>query len=211
VFLWGWGVMNSTAIKEAISVSYSRSQIYGVWWAAAEPDVLPAEQAAKGYNGLAMGHSAEHDRPIHRDMIKYLYDKGKGTAAKQDEVGSVLYNRGMLSAMLTVESIRKAQEKYGKRVVTGEEVRWGAENLNLDTARIKALGVEGMFQPLHTSCRDHGGVHKASIHTWDGSKWSYTSDMYESDAKLLRPMIEASSKKYAGEKNIPPRDCGKAS
>jgi len=211
VFLWGWGVMNSTAIKEAISVSYSRSQIYGVWWAAAEPDVLPAEQAAKGYNGLAMGHSAEHDRPIHRDMIKYLYDKGKGTAAKQDEVGSVLYNRGMLSAMLTVESIRKAQEKYGKRVVTGEEVRWGAENLNLDTARIKALGVEGMIQPLHTSCRDHGGVHKASIHTWDGSKWSYTSDLYESDAKLLRPMIEASSKKYAGEKSIAPRDCGKAS
>src|SRR3954470_2442413 len=31
VFLWGWGVMNSTAIKEAIAVSYSRSQIYGVW------------------------------------------------------------------------------------------------------------------------------------------------------------------------------------
>jgi branched-chain amino acid transport system substrate-binding protein len=211
VFLWGWGVMNSTAIKEAIAVSYSRSQIYGVWWAAAEPDVTPAEQAAKGYNGLAMGHSAENDRPIHKDMMKYLYDKGKGTAAKKDEVGSVLYNRGMLSAMLTVEAIRKAQEKYGKRVVTGEEVRWGAENLNIDPARIKALGVEGMIQPIHTSCRDHGGVHKASIHTWDGSRWSYTSDMYESESKLLRPMIEASSKKYAHEKGLQPRDCGKAS
>jgi len=211
VFLWGWGVMNSTAIKEAIAVSYSRSQIYGVWWAAAEPDVTPAEMAAKGYNGLAMGHSAEKDRPIHKDMMKYLYDKGKGTSAKKDEVGSVLYNRGMLSAMLTVEAIRKAQEKYGKRVVTGEEVRWGAENLNLDGARLKALGVEGMMQPLKTSCRDHGGVHKASIHTWDGSKWSYTSDVYESESKLLRPMIESSAKKYAGEKGIQPRDCAKAS
>jgi branched-chain amino acid transport system substrate-binding protein len=211
VFLWGWGVMNSTAIKEAIAVSYSRSQIYGVWWAAAEPDVTPAEMAAKGYNGLAMGHSAEKDRPIHKDMMKYLYDKGKGTAAKKDEVGSVLYNRGMLSAMLTVESIRKAQEKYGKRVVTGEEVRWGAENLNLDPARLKALGVEGIINPIKTSCRDHGGVHKASIHTWDGSKWSYTSDVYESDSKLLRPMIEASAHKYAGEKKITPVSCAKAS
>jgi len=51
VFLWGWGVMNSTAIKEAIAVGYPRLQMYGVWWAAAEPDVLPAEMAAKGYNG----------------------------------------------------------------------------------------------------------------------------------------------------------------
>src|SRR3954464_14329492 len=210
VFLWGWGVMNSTAIKEAIAVGYPRLQIYGVWWSAAEPDVLPAEMAAKGYNGLAMNHSAENDRPIHKDMVKYLYDKGKGTAKSKDEVGSVLYNRGMLSAMLTVESIRKAQEKYGKRVVTGEEVRWGAENLNLDTARIKALGVDGLIQPLKTSCRDHGGLHKARIHTWDGNKWSYTSDLYESDAKLLRPMIEASAKKYADEKKITPKDCSKA-
>ena len=126
-------------------------------------------------------------------MIKFLYDKGKGTAGKKEEVGSVLYNRGMISAMLTVESIRAAQGKYGKRVVTGEEVRWGAEHLNLDAARIKALGVEGMVQPLKTSCRDHEGVRKARIHTWDGTQWSYTSDWYESDAKLLRPMIDAAS------------------
>ncbi|MGZ5073437.1 MAG: ABC transporter substrate-binding protein [Usitatibacter sp.] len=211
VFLWGWGVMNSTAIKEAIAVGYPRLQMYGVWWAAAEPDVLPAEMAAKGYNGLALGHSSENNNPIHKDMIKYLYDKGQGTAARKEEVGSVLYNRGMLSAMLTIESIRSAQGKYGKRVVTAEEVRWGAEHLNLDAARLKALGVEGMMQPMKTSCSDHEGVRKARIHTWDGSQWSYTSDWYESDAKLLRPMIKASADKYAAEKKFESRDCSKAS
>jgi branched-chain amino acid transport system substrate-binding protein len=209
VFLWGWGVMNSTAIKEAIAVSYPRLQMYGVWWSAAEPDVLPAEMAAKGYNGLALGHSAEKDKPIHKDMIKYLYDKGQGTASKKEEVGSVLYNRGMLSAILTIESIRAAQGKYGKRVVTGDEVQWGAEHLALDAARIKALGVEGMMQPVKTSCQDHGGVHKARIHTWDGKQWSYTSDWYESDAKLLNPMIKASADKYAAEKKFQQRDCSK--
>jgi branched-chain amino acid transport system substrate-binding protein len=111
--------------------------------------------------------------------------------------------------MLTVESIRKAQEKYGKRVVTGDEVRWGAEHLSLDAARIKALGVDGMLQPLKTSCTDHAGVHRARIHTWDGSHWSYTSDWYESDAKLLRPMIEQSANKYAAEKKETPVDCSK--
>jgi branched-chain amino acid transport system substrate-binding protein len=209
VFLWGWGVMNSTSIKEAIAVGYPRLQMYGVWWSSAEPDVQPAEMAAKGYNGIALGHSSERDRPIHKEMMKFLYDKGKGTASKKEEVGSVLYNRGMLSAMLTVESIRQAQSKYGKRVVTGEEVRWGAENLNLDAGKIKTLGVEGMMQPMKTSCRDHEGVAKGRIHTWDGTQWSYTSEWYTADSKFLRPLIEQQAKDYAAEKKLERRDCSK--
>jgi branched-chain amino acid transport system substrate-binding protein len=211
VFVWGWGVMNSTALKEAIAVSYPRAQIYGVWWSAAEPDVVPAEMAAKGYNGLALGHSAEKTNPIHKDIIKYVYDKGNGTAPGKGDIGSVLYNRGMLSAMLTIESIRAAQKKYGNRVVTADEVRWGAEHLNIDSARIKALGVDGMMQPVKTSCEDHGGVHKARIHTWDGTEWSYTSEMYDSEPKLLNPIIKASAEKYAAEKKLPVVDCSKAS
>ncbi len=208
VFMWGWGVMNSTAIKEAIAVSYPRLQMYAVWWAAAEPDVLPAEMAAKGYNGLALAHSAEADNPVHKDIAKYLHDKGKGTGEKK-EVGNVLYNRGMISAALVIESIRVAQAKYGNRVVTGEEVRWGAEHLNLDAARIKALGLEGMMQPLKTSCADHEGARSARIHTWDGKAWSYTSDWYTSDQKVLGPMVKAASAKYAAERKITPRDCSK--
>jgi branched-chain amino acid transport system substrate-binding protein len=94
--------------------------------------------------------------------------------------------------------------------MTGDQVRWGAEHLNIDKARIKALGVEGILQPIHTSCRDHEGVREARIHTWDGSHWSYTSDWYQADEKLLRPMIEASANKYAAEKGIKPIDCAKA-
>jgi branched-chain amino acid transport system substrate-binding protein len=209
VFLWGWGVMNSTSIKEAIAVSYPRLQMYGVWWSSAEPDVLPAEAAAKGYNGITLGHSSEKGLPVHKDMLKHLYDKGKGTSARKEEVGSVLYNRGMLSALLLVEGIKVAQGKYGKRVVTGEEVRWGVENLNIDAAKIKALGVEGMMQPVKTSCRDHEGVRKGRIHTWDGTAWSYTSEWLEADNKFLRPMVEAQAKAYAAEKKITPRDCSK--
>jgi branched-chain amino acid transport system substrate-binding protein len=208
VFLWGWGVMNSTAIKEAIAVSYPRLQMYAVWWAAAEPDVLPAEMAAKGYNGLALQHGAENNLPVHKDLMKHLYDKGKGTG-KKEEVGQVLYNRGMISAALVVESIRAAQKKYGNRVVTGEEVRWGAENLNIDNARVKAMGMDGMMQPVKTSCADHEGARRARIHTWDGKSWSYTSDWYESDQKMLGPLVKTAAAKYAAEKKITPRDCSK--
>jgi branched-chain amino acid transport system substrate-binding protein len=209
VFLWGWGVMNSTSIKEAIAVSYPRLQMFGVWWSSAEPDVEPAEMASKGYNGIALGHSDEKDFPVHKEMLSTLYDKGQGTAKDKKDVGSVLYNRGMISAMLTIEAIKQAQTKYGKRVVTGEEVRWGAENLNLDAAKIKALGFGDMVQPLKTSCSDHEGVRKGRVHTWDGKDWSYTSDWYEADMKILDPMIKASAKAYAAEKKITQRDCSK--
>ena len=207
VFLWGWGVMNSTAIKEAIAVGYPRLQMYGVWWAGAEPDTQPAEMAAKGYNALALQHGADKVA-VHKDMMKHVYDKSKGTG-KKEEVGTVLYNRGMLNAMLVVESVRAAQGKYGKKPMTGEQVRWGAENLNVDNARIKALGLDGMMQPLKTSCSDHEGARKARIHTWDGKAWSFTSDWYEADNKMLRPMVEAQAKKYAAEKKIEVRDCSK--
>src|SRR5499426_301998 len=52
VLLWGWGVMNSTAIKEAAAVAYPRDKMIGVWWSGAEPDVTPAGDQAIGYKAL---------------------------------------------------------------------------------------------------------------------------------------------------------------
>jgi branched-chain amino acid transport system substrate-binding protein len=52
VLLWGWGVMNSTALKEAVATGYPREKMYGVWWSGAEPDVKDAGDGAKGYNAV---------------------------------------------------------------------------------------------------------------------------------------------------------------
>ncbi|MCD6042780.1 MAG: ABC-type branched-chain amino acid transport system, periplasmic component, partial [Burkholderiales bacterium] len=49
VILWGWGVMNPTALKAAARVGYPRNRIVGVWWSGAEEDVIPAGNAAEGY------------------------------------------------------------------------------------------------------------------------------------------------------------------
>src|SRR6187402_527236 len=85
VLLWGWGVMNSTSIKEAVAVGFPRDKMYGVWWSGAEPDVRPAEGGAKGYNAAMLQHGAGQFA-VHADLKKYLYDKGKGVA-KFDETG----------------------------------------------------------------------------------------------------------------------------
>ncbi len=207
VFLWGWGVMNSTAIKEAVATGYPREKIYGVWWAGAEPDVVPAGDGAKGYNALTFLAPAGMGK-VHQEMIKHVHDKGQGTGPKE-EVGQVLYNRGLVSAMMAVEGVRIAQGKFGKKSLTGEEVRYGFENLNIDAARIKALGFEGFMQPVSTSCKDHMGSSTAQIHTWDGAKWVVAPTVYKADMQLLKPMIDKAAEAYAKEKNLSPRDCAK--
>ncbi|MBN9513751.1 MAG: ABC transporter substrate-binding protein [Alphaproteobacteria bacterium] len=207
VLLWGWGVMNSTSIKEAAAVGFPRDKMYGVWWSGAEPDVRPAEGGAKGYNAAMLQHGAGQFA-VHNDLKKYLYDKGLGSA-KWDETGEVLYIRGLINGMLGVESIRKAQTKFGNKPLTGEQVRWGIENLEISAARIKELGFEGVLQPMKVSCSDHEGTRAGRIQQWDGTKWTVISEWYESDDKVIKPMVEAAAKKYAEEKKLPIRDCSK--
>lgn len=202
VLLWGWGVMNSTAIKEAQATGYPREKMLGIWWAGAEPDVKDVGAGAKGYSALTLQHGAEPDSKVVKDMLALVHDKGQGTGPK-DEVGSVLYMRGLISAMLGVEGVRQAQERYGKgQVMTGEQVRWGLENLNLDQGKLDAMGFAGVMRPVQTSCTDHMGSSWVRIHSWTGSKWEFSSDWYQADDKVLRPMVLDAASKYAEEKGI---------
>ncbi len=209
VLLWGWGVMNSTALKEAQATGYPRDKMYGVWWSGAEPDVKDVGAGAKGYNALALNTSGQSPKVI-QEILKHVHDKGQGTGPR-DEVGSVLYTRGVIIQMLSQEAIRRAQERFGKgKVMTGEQVRWGFENLALDQKKLDALGFAGMLRPISTSCMDHMGSTWARIHTWDGAKWVMGPDWYEADTQILKPMIKTAADKYAAEKKIErrsPQDC----
>jgi branched-chain amino acid transport system substrate-binding protein len=205
VLLWGWGVMNSTALKEAQATGYPREKMLGVWWAGAEPDVKDVAAGAKGYQALALQHSAEPQSKVVKDVLAQLHAKGQGTGPKE-EVGQVLYMRGLISAMLGVEGVRKAQERFGKgKVMTGEQVRWGLENLNLEQKTLDTMGFAGVMRPVQTSCLDHMGASYVRVQTWDGSKWVPGTDWYQADDKVLRPMVLSASRKYAEEKKITPR------
>ncbi len=210
VLLWGWGVMNSTALKEAQATGYPREKMYGVWWSSAEPDVKDVGAGAKGYNGVTLMHSADKNSQIVKDILATLHAKGQGTGPKE-EVGDVLYLRGVFSAMLGVEGIRAAQEKFGKgKVMTGEQVRWGLENLNLTQDKLDALGFKGVLRPIKTTCSDHMGNMQGRIHTWDGKAWSYTTDWLQADPAVINPLVKTTAERYAAEKKIaarPASDC----
>jgi branched-chain amino acid transport system substrate-binding protein len=208
VILRGWGVMNPVALKSAAKVGFPRDHIVGVWWSGAEEDTIPAGDAAKGY--IAAGFNvAGANFPVIQEIKKYVYTKGKGEMEDQTRIGSIYYNRGVVHGIVTVEAIRKAQEKFGKKPLTGEQMRWGIENLQISEARLKELGAGGFMQPLKVTCLDHEGGGAVKFQQWDGKQWKVITDWIQPDRELVRPMIEQSAAAYAKEKNITPRDCGK--
>jgi branched-chain amino acid transport system substrate-binding protein len=205
LLLWGWGVMNSTALKEAQATGFPRDKMYSVWWGGTEPAVRDVGDSAKGFNALSLYAHGTQSK-VMQDILKLVHDPKQGTGPR-DEVGNVLYVHGVITQMLAIEAVRVAQEKFGKgKVMTGEQVRWGMENLKLDAKRLKELGFDGVMQPLATNCANHMGSSSARVYAWDGKDWKYTSDWYQADKTVLDPLIKEHGDKYLADKKMTRRD-----
>lgn len=203
MIFWGWGVMNQTALKAAQKVGFPRDKMIGSWWAGSEEDTVPAGDAAKGYMS-ATWNVAGKGVPLIADIEKVVYGAGKGNMQDKNKVGSVLYNRGVSAAVVTVEAIRVAQAKFGKKVMSGDEMRWAFENLNLTSARLQQLGATGLLPEIKTSCDNHEGSGKVKIQQWDGTKWVVVSDWIEGNKNLIHPLFKATAAQYAKEKGFTP-------
>jgi len=207
VLMWGWGVMNQVAIKEAASIRYPMNRFIGVWWSGSENDVLPAGAAADGYLSGAF-HAPGDNFQTHADIKKYVYDKGKG-AGERDRIGEVLYNRGLVAAMWTSEAIRNAMKIHSTKEVRGTHVRDGFESLEVSEARLKELGLEGFTYGIKITCENHEGPGKVAVQRWDAKakKWSIASKFYEPLRDVTGPLIAEDSAQFAKENNVTPRDC----
>ena len=206
VFMSGWGVMNQVAIKEAAAINYPMDHFVGNWWSGSDADVIPAGAASKGYKSAALHQPGAKFR-VFDDIIQYVY-KGDVEKAKKNNIGEVLYNRAVLNAMFGSEAVRTAQAKFGNKAMTGKQVRWGLENLNITEARLSELGMNGFTRPVKVSCSDHESGGPILIQQWDGQQWKIVSDWVPTMRDVVRPMIEKAAMAYAKENNITPRSCG---
>lgn len=204
VIMWGWGAMNATAIKEASSVRFKLDHFIGNWWSASEGDLRPVGKAATGYKGATF-HGTGTDFPVYKDL-QALHAAGKGVGS--ETAGEVLYNRGVVNAAYVAEAVRIAQDHFGKKQLSGKEVRWGLENLDIDKARVAELGMTGLMPPLTVSCDNHEGAAPAiRVQQWDGEKWNMVSDWIPAMTEITRPLIEQDAAQYAKEAGITPRSC----
>ena len=255
IFMSGWGVMNQVAVKEAAAIGFKMDHFIGNWWSANDSDVVPAGDGAKGYKGAtfhapgtkfkvfqdkgykgATFHAPGTKFKVFQDIVKYVYDKGAGTGKKED-MGTPLYNRGVVNAMFSAEAIRTAMAKYGNKPPTGEQTRWGFEHLALTDQRLDQLGMKGFTHPIKVSCEDHEGSgpvliqqwdgkqwnvvsdwiqpedHEGSgpvlIQQWDGKKWNVVSDWIQPMRDVVRPMIEAAAVQEGKKLGYTMRDCSK--
>jgi len=205
VTMWGWGVMNPTAIQEAANIRYPMENFIGVWWSGSEGDVLPAGEAAHGYKSLAM-HNTGSDFPIYADLKKHVYDKGLA-AGDGSSSGQVLYNRGLYAAMLATEAARLAQKMSGKADISPADMRDAMEAFSIDEGRMSALGLPNFAPSFSVSCENHGGPGLAAIQQWDAKakKWSMVTDFLETDGDVINALIAEDSSAYAAENKITER------
>jgi branched-chain amino acid transport system substrate-binding protein len=205
IFMSGWGVMNSVAIKEAAAINYPMDHFVGNWWSGTDADVIPGGKGSIGYKSTAF-HDAGAGYQVHKDIIKHVYG-GDAAKAKENNIGEVLYNRTLVNAMYGVEAVRTAQAKFGNKAMTGKQVRWGLENLDITAARLKAIGMEKFTKPVKVSCADHETKGSLRIQQWDGNKWGFVSGWLSPMRDVVRPMVEKAAAAFAKENNITPRSC----
>jgi branched-chain amino acid transport system substrate-binding protein len=201
VVLRGWGVMNPVALKTAQKTGFPADHIVGNVWSNSEEDVIPAGDAAKGYVAITTQASGAQ-YPVLQEVVKTVYGAAKGNLEDKNRIGSVYHNLGIVNGILNVEAVRVAQEKFGHRTLTGDEVRWGFEHLKLDPARVEALGAKNLFHSINVTWDNHEGDGYVTFQQWDGKKWNVVSDWIAPDWALLRPIIEKSSTAYAAEHGI---------
>ncbi|MRU15987.1 ABC transporter permease [Roseovarius sp. A21] len=202
VVMWGWGVMNQVAIQEAVNIRFPMENFIGVWWSGSENDVKAAGERADGYKALTF-HNIGSDYPVYDDIQKHVVDTGNAAGAG-DQIGSVLYNRGMYAAMLAAEAIKTAQEMHGTSVINAAQMRDGMENLEMTEEKMAAIGLPNFGPEFKVSCENHGGNGFGAVSQWDAEagEFKLITEYFQSDQEVLAPLIEEDSMGFAEENGI---------
>jgi branched-chain amino acid transport system substrate-binding protein len=145
------------------------------------------------------------DFPIFDDIQKYVVDTGKAAGAG-DQIGTVLYNRGLYAAMLAAEAAKTAQEMSGTAEITPAMMRDGMEALEITEAKMAELGLPNFGPEFQVSCENHGGNGLGAVKQWDAAAgaWSLITDYEASDQEVIGALVSEDSAAFAAESGITP-------
>lgn len=208
LILWGSPEMSEAALRHAARTGFPRGRMLAAGTAAAA--AVSAGPAAQGVVAAALVMPGD-EFPVLREIRSLVYDAGGGELQERSEFGSLSYNRGVVLGILTVEAVRVAQEHFqAGKPITSQQAQWGLDHLDLDAARLEALGASGLMPPVETSCADHEGSGLVRFVRWEGRRWravsEWTGPLPEDRATVLR-MYAESAGAYAKGKGIEPRNC----
>ncbi len=206
LLMWGWGAMNPTAVKGAVDVDFPMDRFIGVWWSGNESDVRESGDEATGYLAADF-HGVGDEWPLFDELRSTVVGTDM-SQTPEDQVGETLYNRGVFNSIIVAEAIRTAMAEYGDGPITGAQMRWGLENLNITDERLAELGLEGFTNPISVTCEDHEGNHPIYLKRWTGEGWERATEWIEPMQEVVRPLIEAEAAALAAERGLSTDNCG---
>lgn len=195
VILRGTAAITGAALREAQSAGVAREKIVGTHTTCARPAMVAAGPAATGFT-CALWHGTERDMPVVQDILEHVYGRGAG-AGPRDDVGTENWLRGVVRALIVTEGMRVAMTRFGVTPLTGSQLKWGLEHLNLTAESLRVRGAQGLLAPLALTCRDHEGGGGVKFRRWDGSQWQVLTDWMAADPALVRPLMEAAARRPA--------------
>lgn len=190
---WLYGQSCAVPYTEIAKVGYPVKKYIGSLWCGTEDDVGPAGPLAHG-TVTANYHGVGKNFPVLKEIEDKVYKAGKGTT-EASRIGTVAYNRGVITGMVIVEAMRNGLKAKGAPL-DGKKVRDGYRMIKLDDARLTQLGAKGMVPPLVFSEKNHGGMDAQVFQTWDGAKWTTISGWIPPNEPMVRAKVEASAKAY---------------
>lgn len=190
---WLYGQSCAVPYTEISKVGYPVKKYISSLWCGTEDDVVAAGALAKD-TVTANYHGVGRNFPVIQEILNTLYKANKGNA-EPARVGSVSYNRGVITGIVIVEAMRNGLKAHGAPL-DSKKVRNGYRMVKLDDARLKELGATGLMPNLIFSAKNHGGMDAQLFQTWDGQKWTTISGWIPPYEDLVRAKIAESAKAF---------------
>ncbi|MEO5694952.1 MAG: ABC transporter substrate-binding protein [Usitatibacter sp.] len=198
---WLYGQSCAVPYTEIAKVGYPMNKYIGSLWCGTEDDVGPAGPLAKD-TVTANFHGVGKDFPVIKEIEAKVYKAGKGNADPA-RVGSVAYNRGVITGIIIVEAMRNGLKAKGAPL-DGKKVRDGYRMIKLDDARLKQLGATGLMPNLVFSEKYHGGMDSQLFQKWDGTKFTTISKWIPPDQAMVQAKIDDSAKAFREQTKAAP-------
>jgi branched-chain amino acid transport system substrate-binding protein len=187
VVLWSFSPLNPISFREMQrnGIPIER-MVTGNWINEVDINNFGAA-AAKGLKRSAVvSGGAEH--PLVQDILRELYDKGKGNGDRK-LVADSYYNTGLAVYSSAFEGVRLAIKTQGWPL-TPEKIRQGMY-------RLKNHDAKGFMAPITVTPQDHGGGGKTRTDMWDGTKWVPQTPWFADYTGLVSTLIKANSADFA--------------
>jgi len=178
IIIWGDSAMSEAAIRNALKIRFPKDRLIGNALSASYGESSSILKKANGY--LAVNYTAlGQDFPALQQLIEKVVKTGNSQVESPVNVGSASYNQGVLSAVILAEAIEVAQSKTGNVNITASDLRYGLENIQLNKARLTALGLSGFSAEIVGSCTNHEGGGAVYVQQWNGRDWERRSKYIE--------------------------------